>query len=75
MCYDDPPWGNDGRTPSFDICSCCGVEFGYEDSTRGGIERFRRQWIDSGMKWFHSTEKPAGWNFDEQFGHVPPEYR
>lgn len=24
------PWGEDGKTPSYEICPCCGVEFGYE---------------------------------------------
>ena len=26
---DDPTWGEDGKTPTFDICDCCGVQFGY----------------------------------------------
>lgn len=43
----DPPWGLDGRTPSFDICACCGVEFGYEDATAEGVERYRQEWLDS----------------------------
>jgi hypothetical protein len=25
---DFKPWGEDGKTPAFEICSCCGVEFG-----------------------------------------------
>jgi hypothetical protein len=29
-----PPWGVDGKSPTYAICDCCGVEFGYEDSTR-----------------------------------------
>ncbi|PBC22211.1 hypothetical protein CK226_16405 [Mesorhizobium sp. WSM4311] len=27
----DMPWGESGGEPSYAICSCCGVEFGYED--------------------------------------------
>lgn len=41
------PWGTDGKTPSFDICPCCNVEFGYEDSQKKGIIRYREKWIKS----------------------------
>ena len=26
-------WGDDGKTPTYDICPCCGVEWGNEDYT------------------------------------------
>ncbi len=26
-------WGSEGHLPTFDICECCGVEFGYGDTT------------------------------------------
>ena len=35
------PWGPDGQTPSHDICGCCGVEFGYEDTLAVGIKMLR----------------------------------
>ena len=25
------PYGEDGSLPTFDMCDCCGVEFGYQD--------------------------------------------
>jgi hypothetical protein len=28
---DFQPWGKDGKTPAFEICGCCGVDFGYQD--------------------------------------------
>lgn len=28
------PWGDDGKTPTYDICPCCGVEWGNEDYIR-----------------------------------------
>lgn len=46
--YEEPPWGFDGKTPSFEICQCCGVEFGYEDATVVGVNRYRKKWISSG---------------------------
>jgi len=61
-----PPWGEDGSTPNFEICPCCGVEFGYEDSTEKGKERFLAYWIDNGMNWFVPKLKPCDWSLNEQ---------
>lgn len=52
------PWGADGKTPSFEICDCCGVEFGYEDSTQAVVEHYRAQWVASGAKWFNAKKQP-----------------
>ena len=30
---DFAPWGDDKESPTFDICPCCGVEYGNEDYT------------------------------------------
>jgi len=38
---DEPPWGEDGRTPLFDFCPCCGVEHGYGDATPAGARNWR----------------------------------
>lgn len=73
-----PPWGEDGKTPSFEYCDCCGVEFGYPDATLTGIRRYRSNWLAKGAPWFRKDTKPAGWNVqqaEEQLKHVPPEYR
>jgi hypothetical protein len=40
-----PPWGDDGATPSFEICDRCGTEFGYEDATPLGVARKREEWL------------------------------
>jgi hypothetical protein len=44
-CNDFLPWGMDGASPSYDICPCCGVEFGYEDSSEQGVLRYRERWL------------------------------
>lgn len=46
---------------SYDICGCCGCEYGYDDH----IE-FRKQWIADGANWFHPERKPAQWSLEEQ---------
>jgi len=61
-----PPWGENGHTASFDICPCCGVEFGYEDSTETGKKRFLNHWIDNGAVWFIPKLKPTNWCLYEQ---------
>ena len=39
------PWGKDGKTPSFEICECCNIEFGYEDCQSSSIRRYRQKWL------------------------------
>ncbi len=70
----EPIWGEDGRSPTYIIFSCCGVEFGYEDSTINGIIQYREKWINDGAKWFHEKEKPDDWTVEEQLKAVPKEY-
>ncbi|GAA1677090.1 hypothetical protein GCM10009745_20560 [Kribbella yunnanensis] len=62
----DPPWGEDERTPSYEICDCCGVEFGYEDSTPKGVIRARAKWKNSGFQWANPGARPDGWEADVQ---------
>ncbi len=50
LVQDEPPWGGDGRTPTFDICDCCGVEFGYEDSTLESVRRYRKAWLEDATR-------------------------
>ena len=56
---EEPAYDNHGYA-SFEICACCGIEFGYQDARRSHGE-LRREWIANGMKWHHPPP-PAGWN-------------
>lgn len=47
----DPPWGLSGRAPSFEVCPCCGVEWGYEDSLPASVVRYRGRWLADGAAW------------------------
>lgn len=40
------PWGEDGKSASFEICDCCGVTFGYEDATEESILKYRKTWLN-----------------------------
>jgi hypothetical protein len=68
----DPPRA-DGLYPSYEICPCCGFEFGVDDDDRGiSYGTWRQEWIAGGMRW-RSTyrgwrwwrgdpRKPPGWD-------------
>jgi hypothetical protein len=71
---DDPPWGEDGRTPLYDFCPCCGVEHGYQDSSPTGARNYRAEWIAAGAKWEEPAAEPEGWDLDEQLRQVSPEF-
>jgi hypothetical protein len=71
----EPPWGPLGNLASFDICPCCGVTAGYEDAQPSAARSFRERWLSSGAQWWRPSERPAGWNLNEQCAHVPAEYR
>jgi hypothetical protein len=62
---DRPAW--DGASPSFQICPCCGIQFGYQDfgpepgHRQQAHEAWRKRWIEGGMAWWSVTPPPAGW--------------
>jgi hypothetical protein len=57
VCYyvgmQDPPM-------DYNICECCGTEFGNDDEMYSYGE-LRAQWIAGGTKWFFGNP-PVGWN-------------
>jgi len=71
LFQEDFPWGEDGDSPTFNICDCCGVEFGYEDSTLDGVKRFRKLWRERGAPWFRPQARPPGWDLEQQLLQVP----
>lgn len=68
------PWGEDGKSPSYNICYCCGVEFGYEDCTLVSIKNYREKWIESGGKWNKKKYQPINWSLAEQLLNIPKQY-
>jgi hypothetical protein len=71
---DNQPWGEDGNCPTYEICSCCGVEFGNEDYTIESVKNYRGEWINKGSVWFDPEEKPKDWNLEKQLKNVPKEF-
>jgi hypothetical protein len=71
LLQEEPPWGTDGASPTFGICDCCGVEFGYEDATPAATRRYRETWLGRGAPWTSPKEKPAGWSLERQLEQIP----
>ncbi len=69
------PWGEDGQCPTFDICPCCGVEFGYEDCSAESIKAFRNEWFVEETPWFDPKRKAENWSLEEQLKNIPEEFR
>ena len=59
---------------NYNICECCGTEFGVDDELRSH-EQLRNQWINHGAPWFFRVP-PVGWNpwmqlIKANFGNLP----
>lgn len=55
---DEAPYDQHG-CPTYNICPCCGTEFGYDDA-RSSHARLRERWIANGMSWWSSYLRPPG---------------
>jgi hypothetical protein len=52
----EPPYDSAGCA-SFDICPCCGTEFGYDDATKSHGE-LRKDWLAAGASWRSKAQGP-----------------
>lgn len=71
----EPPWGEDGHSPTFNICPCCGAEFGYHDCTEIAVQIHREKWMSNGMKWFENKCRPEDWEPQIQLKNIPRKYQ
>ncbi|CAB4243612.1 conserved protein of unknown function [Methylacidimicrobium sp. AP8] len=63
----EPP-RTEGCGGSYEICPCCGFQFGVtDDDLEISYEQWRQQWIEGGMVWWSPSRKPPpGWDPVEQ---------
>lgn len=60
---DEPAYNLLTGDPSFDICPCCGYEYGYGDpTTSASKEIFLRNWIRLGTPWSRPGLRPSNWD-------------
>jgi len=59
----EPPY-DERALPSYEICPCCGFEFGFDG--KADMARFRKEWVRKGAAWFTPGAKPAGWDLQKQ---------
>jgi len=71
---EEPVWGESDQCPTFEICLCCGTEFGYDDYTLEGIRKRRENWLLNPQKWLDPTAKPIGWDLEAQLKQIPKKY-
>lgn len=71
----EPPWGDDGETPTYEICPSCGAEYGYHDATPTGVVRYRAKWLESGGHWADRTVPGDGLDTAERLSRVAREVR
>ena len=62
----DRPSRDETGAPSFDICQCCGGEFGYNDASQEAEVNYRRNWVLNGAHWFDPSLEPMGWSLRDQ---------
>jgi len=59
------------NAPSYEICPCCGFEFGFDSvNNQIAFTDFRQRWIKNGAHWFMPKLKPKGWDFKKQLANL-----
>ena len=57
--------------PSFEICPCCGFEFGFNgENNVASFNAYRKQWISEGAGWFMKELEPKNWNYKKQLDQI-----
>lgn len=67
---DEPPYDLETNAPSFNICPCCGCEYGYDDATPQAKTNYRKKWIAQGANWFKPDRKPVSWDLELQLKRI-----
>ncbi len=69
------PWGISGDCPTYVFCTCCDVEFGYQDCLPVSAKKFRAEWIKKGCPWSEPKFKPTEWKLEEQLKNIPEAFQ
>jgi hypothetical protein len=65
-----PPYATCLGDPSYDVCDCCGFEFGNDDdpgtAEPDSFGTYLAKWVAAGCQWFQPTKKPLAWSLEAQ---------
>src|SRR5437879_6289194 len=65
-----PPYAQHFGEPSYEVCDCCGFEFGNDDEPGTAapvtFSEYRQEWLSDGASWFYLHKRPQQWSADEQ---------
>ena len=59
---------------SHDICDCCGLAFGKDETSLEKIREYRNEWLQHPMLWHNPQAMPENWKLEDQMEHIPPQY-
>jgi hypothetical protein len=71
-----PPYVNHFGLPSYEVCSCCGFEYGNDDDPGWGrpgdsFEQSLGDFVASGCVWFYPRKMPPQWTLEKQLFGLP----
>ena len=65
-----PPYDSKWGEPSYDVCDCCGFEYGNDDnpgtSSPSSFQGHLKEWYNEGCNWEASSLKPKDWDLINQ---------
>jgi hypothetical protein len=66
------PAYNELKNPSYEICTSCNYQFGYDDDSQHIThDQWRQQWVAAGMPWRGKGKRqPLNWNPVQQLGNI-----
>jgi hypothetical protein len=66
----EPPYEELFGRLSYEICPCCGFEFGNDDNPGTAppitFSEYRPKWLSDGCSWFRPDERPRDWDVQVQ---------
>jgi hypothetical protein len=66
-----PPYCQHWGAPSYEVCPCCGFEYGFDDDPGASepgfsFDQYLDEWVARGANWFDPSARPEGWSLDAQ---------
>ena len=65
-----PPYHKHLGEASYDVCDCCGFEFGNDDepgtANASTFDEYLKDWQASGCEWSNKSKRPKNWSLQEQ---------